>query len=153
MNRLFLSLITVAAGITTLTAAKVAQVTINGSPVQKAVASVCFNGDKLTIQFDDATSAEADMNDVSLSFIEGGPSTSVGSIGNLSIFTYEGIIGETLSVSGIQGNTNLTIYDLNGKTMIGPLPSAERMEINVSGLTPGVYVLRAGNDVVKFVKR
>lgn len=140
-------------GIIPSAAAKVAQVTINGSPVKKTVTAVSFNGDKVTIHFDDDNTTDADMGDVLLSFADGNSSTAVDLVNSLSIFRYEGIIGETMTVSGIQENSNLTVYDITGKTVLGPVATESRMEINVSGLTPGVYVLRAGKDVVKFVKR
>lgn len=67
MNRLILSLIIAAMGIIPSAAAKVAQVTINGSPVKKTVTAVSFNGDKVTIHFDDDNTTDADMGDVLLS--------------------------------------------------------------------------------------
>lgn len=151
MYRFLISIGVALAGAICCHAAEVARVTVNGEPVSKVVTAITFDGDQAVIHFGDADRMEADMGDVKLSFAADGTSA-IGSVSDLSVFSYDGIVGDLLKVSGLSGNTALTIHDVAGKTVFGPVAAQGEMEINVSSLRPGVYVLRAGKDVVKFTK-
>ncbi len=133
-------------------AATVAQVTINGEPVKKTVSALTFNGDRVTILFGDSDMMEADMDGLRLSYVEDASSSVVNLTNGIDVFTYEGLVGDNLVVSGLADNCKVVIFDMSGKVVVGPVASQRRMEINVSALPQGVYVLGAGKDVVKFTK-
>jgi hypothetical protein len=47
----------------------------------------------------------------------------------------------------------LRIFDVTGKVVLtNHLPLTTNHSINVSGLASGIYFLKIGNEVVKFVK-
>ena len=152
MYRFLISIAVAVAGYLLCPAADVARVTVNGVPVEKAVAALSFSGDRVTVHFGDSDTMEADLDQVLLAFADNGTS-SVSELAALSVFRYEGIVGDVLSVSGLSENATLSVFDLSGKSVYGPVQAESRMEINVAALPAGVYVLRAGNDVVKFTKR
>lgn len=152
MYRFLISIAAAAAGFLLCSAGDVARVTVNGVPVSKTVAALSFNGDRMTVHFGDSDTMDADLDEVILAFADDATS-SVDGIAGLSVFRYEGIVGDRLTVSGLLENSSLAILDVSGKTVFGPVACGSRMEINVAGLPAGVYVLRAGSDVVKFTKR
>ncbi len=152
MYRFLISVWVVLAGVLFCRAAEVAQVTINGEPVRKAVTAITFDGDQISIHFEDADKVDTDMENVLLSFVSDGSSSVGNMVNDISVFSYDGVVGDVLIVSGISENSILDIHNIAGKTVFGPVAAEGRIEINVSNLGDGVYVLRAGNDVVKFSK-
>ena len=151
MYRFIFAIFVVLAGFLCGTAANVAQVTVNGAPVRKSVTEISFSGDKLTVRFDDSDSMDADMEAVLLSFAENGMSA-VEAAKTLSVFTCEAVVRAKLTVSGLSESAPTASFDPSGKVVFGPVPAAGRMEIKVAHLSAGVYMLRSGNDVVKFTK-
>lgn len=149
MKRLILSLCACVLMLSA-SAAKVALMTINGQPVNKAVASVSFSGDKISVIFDDASVADADLEAVAISF---GEPSALGEISGSSFFRFDGAVGDILTLDGLDENVTVAIFDLGGKQVFGPASFSGEAEINVSSLQPGAYLLRAGNNVVKFIKK
>lgn len=153
MKRLILSLF--AASALALTAsAGVAKVMINGSAVEKTPVALSFNDDKVTIHFGERDTMEANLDEVSISFADG--SNLVNELSGANIFRFNGLVGDVLSISGIAPNAGVAIYDLSGKQVLAAqakMQSAESLEINVAELPAGAYLLRVGNEVVKFIKR
>lgn len=151
MKRLIMSLLA-ACALLTASADKTALVTVNGVTLDKTPVALTFNDDKVIIHFGDSGTTEAGLEDVTLSFAEG-VSTIVESIAGASVFRYDGLVGDSLSVSGLAECGNVSIIDMSGKTVIAIEATSGSLEINVADLTPGTYLLRAGKNVVKFVKR
>lgn len=64
---------------------------------------------------------------------------------------YPNPVSDILHLKNTRGYTEISIYDITGKTLI-----SKRDEVNfvdVSNLKSGVYFIRLGNDVKKFVKK
>ena len=59
------------------------------------------------------------------------------------------INGNTISLSGTDA-LGATLYDITGKAIATAAPSASGSAVSLSGLQPGVYVLRAGRNTIKF---
>lgn len=149
MKRLLLALCTGLA-LMTASAANVALLTINGQPVNKAVASITFSGDKLNIIFDDASVSDADLEAATITF---GEPTGLGEIAASSFFRFDAPVGDVLTLDGLDANTPVAIFDLSGKQVYGPAVLSGDAQINVSNLQPGAYLLRADKSVVKFIKK
>ncbi|MDR1591419.1 MAG: leucine-rich repeat protein, partial [Prevotellaceae bacterium] len=79
--------------------------------------------------------------------IEGTPAT--------ALALYPNPVRDELFISGVSGDANVEITDLSGRTIgvknISPLQTGE-ISINVSHLAKGVYFVRIGNAIGKFVK-
>ena len=58
-----------------------------------------------------------------------------------------------LSLTGCRPGTQVNIYDTGGRNVAGGVAKGERLDIDVSRLTPGIYVLKAGETTVKFIKK
>ena len=139
--------------------------TINGETVEKAVVSITFDGDNVVLHFDDASEQSADMNTVTLNIDVSGTGISV----------LKGEVTDRLSIEGLPEGTPVTIYDASGRlvlsSLISPPPTGGvrggldtgcppptggvrgGLSSLISHLPHGVYVLKAGNHIVKFVKR
>lgn len=58
-----------------------------------------------------------------------------------------------LSLTGLKAGTAVEIFDTAGRLMQRATATEGTLNMNISQLTAGVYVLRAGDTAVKFSKR
>lgn len=121
--------------------------TINGQTVDKAVTQMTFDGDNVVLHFADNSTQTSDMSAVTLSF------TSATGIDAVHAFQYNGVVGDELSLDGIAAGTVIAIYDASGKQQYAATAQNTSVRINVAGMQKGLYLLKAGKQVVKFVKR
>lgn len=129
---------------TTITSAEnVQSLIINGETVAKTVAKITFDGDNVVLYFSDATQQTADMSGVIITF------TDPTDIQSLTTFQLKGIVSGKLNLQNVQQGATIDIYDAAGKQVL----TSKKQVIDVNHLKSGVYVLRVGNQVVKFVKR
>ena len=112
--------------------------------VEKVVTKITFNGDLAVLTFSDATEISEDMGNVILRF-----SSAPTSIKDIAVFQMNKVVGDNLLINGLADETQVVIYDASGKDIITTYGS----NINVNGLRPGMYILKAGNQIVKFVKQ
>ena len=117
---------------------------INGEVVEKIVTKITFEGDNAVLTFSDETNITEDMGNVILRF-----SSSPTSIKNVEAFQLNNVVGGNLDINGLAAGAKVVIYDTSGKDVI----TTNGSNINVSGLRPGMYILKAGNQIVKFVKQ
>ena len=117
---------------------------INGEPVEKVVTKITFNGDLAVLTFSDATEISEDMGNVILQF-----SSAPTSIKDIAVFQMNKVVDGELNIEGLPAGTQVVIFDASGKQLMATMAS----KINVSSLKSGVYVLKAGNQIVKFVKQ
>lgn len=117
---------------------------INGEVVEKVVTKITFDGDMAILTFSDATNISEDMGNVVLRF-----SDSPTSIKDITTYQMNKVVGDNLLINGLADEAKLIIYDASGKDVI----TTNGSNINVSGLKPGMYILKAGKQIVKFVKQ
>lgn len=149
MKKKFLALICLlmAGGAATISATAI--LTVNGNVVEKVPTHITFEGDNVTVHYGDNTTSTHDMGDVSFTF-----DTATG-LTDLNTFTFNGaILGGALEVSGLKGGTSVNVYSIAGHlAAAGAADTDGNASLDVSNLEAGVYVLQAGNNIVKFVKR
>ena len=118
--------------------------TINGEKVEKLLTRITFEGDNAVLTFGDNTTQTADMEAVILSF----------SVDDLTaIGTIKGNVGNKLSIDGLEPDTEVEIYDAQGKKLLTAHIDETRAILNTRSLKNGVYLLKANRQVVKFIKR
>lgn len=61
------------------------------------------------------------------------------------------VVGQSLHVTGVGEPSTLTIFTTTGQ-IVKQQPAWSGADINISALTPGVYVVKVGNKVAKFSK-
>ncbi|MBQ7422555.1 MAG: T9SS type A sorting domain-containing protein [Prevotella sp.] len=124
---------------------------INGETVgQIDVKRITFDGDMVifTLSNDSQRTETLGSNtEISLVFDE------TTNIADIQAFRLNAIVGNQLNIKGLAGDTNLAVYDATGKLMASTRSNGSEATIDISHFRKGVYVLQAGNQVVKFVKQ
>lgn len=120
------------------------QLTINGQTVESVVTRITFGGDNVVLQFSDGTSQTADMEAVVLGFDYSAFT---------SVYTLREAVGNFLNLSGVADGTEVCIYDAKGKLVAIAKADGTKAALSVSKLRSGVYLLKAGRQVVKFIKK
>ena len=118
--------------------------TINGQTVESIVTRITFEGDNVVLHFKGGDSQTADMDAVVLGF-EYSPTT--------SISVLRGTVDNYLNLAGLDEGTVVSIYDAQGKLITTTTAREAKAVLSVSTLRSGVYVLKAGRQVVKFIKK
>ena len=122
-------------------------VIINGQKVEKFATKITFSGDNAIVTFSDGTTDTADMSNV---VIHLNVSTDISKV---QTFNFNGLIGDELHLSNIAEGTAVTIYDATGKVLQQVKATDTTLSLNTASLKNGVYVLKAGNQIVKFLKK
>lgn len=117
---------------------------INGEVVEKVVTKITFEGDLAVLTFADETVVSEDMGNVIMRFM-----SSPTSIKNVEAFQLNKAVGDNLEIDGLVEGTQVQVFDASGKQAI----VTNDPTINVSSLKPGMYILKAGNQIVKFAKK
>lgn len=117
---------------------------INGEVVEKVVTKITFEGDLAVLTFADSSVAQEDMGNIVLQF-----SDSPTSIKCISAFQLNNVVDGSLNINGLAEGTLVQIFDASGKQVVATYGTT----INVSSLKPGMYILKAGNQIVKFAKK
>ena len=144
MRKVFLSLATVMLLSTVPLQAETEQsVVINGDSVEQTVTRMTFDGDNVVLTFDDNTTTTADMGTVSITF------TTATGISPLSGYVLKAPVDGMLDRSNLPHGQEVMIYDANGKQLL----RTNRHQIDVKSMKAGVYLLKTGSQIVKFIKR
>jgi hypothetical protein len=122
-------------------------VVINGQEVQKVATKITFSGDNATVSFSDGSSQTADMAQVVIYL------NVTTDIRKVETFSFNGLIGDVLTLSNVAEGTTVTIYDATGKVLQQVKATDTTLSLNTASLKNGVYVLKAGNQIVKFLKK
>lgn len=88
----------------------------------------------------------------SVSFVQGEP-TGISSATTEAQQTLQlNVASSSLQLRGCQPGTDITIYDVSGKTVRQEVLPSDGT-ISIVGLPAGIYVLKAGSASVKFLKK
>ena len=82
--------------------------------------------------------------DISLSPVSG--------VQSVKVYSFTAFAGKgELNISGLDEKSAVDIYDINGRAMKHiAKPQGDKLTVDISSLQRGVYVLRNGNNVIKF---
>lgn len=115
----------------------------------KQVVELTFSGDNVTFVYSDGTSETYDMGTSTINIEFETISTSI----DVPITKMHTIIGNTLTINGLQSGDRVEIFNMQGKKVKATNANADELTINISSLNNGIYLLRAANYVVKFRKK
>lgn len=153
MKRLLLSLCLMGAmGLNALADTTQQTITINSVEVTgKQVTAIAFSGDNATLTYSDNTTATESMDVISilLSYDAAKPSA----ISDVNVFEFNGIVGGNLQVGGLESGTPVQVFSITGKVCATGVAQDGQASIDVSSLGRGLYIVRAGNQAIKFVKK
>ncbi len=120
--------------------------TINGENVAKTVSMFTFDGDNVVVHFTDSNESYP-LDNVVLEFNQ------TSSIGQISVFSMNSLADGSLDISGLSENTRLNIFDSTGKQISSQLSNGTSAHLDISGFVSGVYILKANNNIIKFIKK
>ncbi len=124
-------------------------IVINGTAVEKTLTQITFNGDQVVLKFSDNSSQTTDMANVSITF---SASESTG-IGNIAAYQLPEQVGNMLNIDNIAEGTIIQIFNASGMPVQKSKAGKGKTAIDITPLKKGIYVLRAGSQVVKFMKK
>ena len=75
--------------------------------------------------------------------------TGIEELGISSVFVFPNPVSNTLYIQGVDENATLEVYNLTGKSLI----KEKGIELDVTSLNQGTYILRINNQYVKFIKK
>ena len=75
--------------------------------------------------------------------------TSIDGVGEVSVYVYPNPVSNTLNIQGVDDTASLSVYSLSGKCLM----QEKGIEIDVTSLHQGTYILRINNNYVKFIKK
>jgi len=78
---------------------------------------------------------------------------SVGEISQMQISIYPNPAESQLMIVANQPIQQWSISDLSGRTIESSTTQQKQISVDVEGLSSGVYLLKAGNSVTRFVKQ
>lgn len=81
------------------------------------------------------------------------PQTSLQNTQNYSVLVYPNPTKEILIVNGMQPNSTIRIFTLQGQLVTATPTNGENAEIFVGNLQHGTYLLQVGADIVKIIKQ
>ncbi len=147
MKKIFLTLLL---GLSTTLLVKAQQeIIINGQPVEKTVVQLSFSGDNIILLFDDNSTQTSDMGDVTIRLLDDGTTA----IQQLQTFRMKQPVDGKLEIEGLTEGTPLLIYDTTGKILIRTVSKAAITIIDISSLKRGIYFIKTGKQIIKFIKR
>lgn len=62
-------------------------------------------------------------------------------------------VSDILTIKGCADNADIEVYSLGGQLLLHTTASSGMATLNVSPLSPGCYILKAGETAVKFTKK
>ena len=69
------------------------------------------------------------------------------------IKVYPNPANDILFIESPQKNSEVSLTDLTGKVIIYTILSEDKAQFNLNKVEPGIYLLRAGSEVTKILKK
>ena len=126
---------------------------VNGEVIKKTPTLITMDYSQIgniLVQFSDSSVVSYNMN-----LVEFYPNE-VNSVQNTMkegpFFHIKGHVRDVLYLEGITPGAEISIYSANGAQKYRGKSYSKNTSVDVSSLSPGVYILRVGRQAVKFIK-
>ena len=125
------------------------EIIINGQPVEKTVVQLTFSGDNVILLFEDNSTQTTDMGDVTIRLFDDGTTD----IRQLQTFRLKQPVDGRLVIEGVVAGVPVFIYDTTGKMILRTIATEGMTILDISSLKRGIYLLKTGKQIIKFIKR
>ncbi len=116
----------------------------------KTVKQILFEGEDVTLVFDD-NSTQKCLGSLYLNLAN---TTGLSEMRYYDAASIKFNGSGTLNVNGLDPKLPITLYSASGQVVMRiAAPNAETVSIDVSRLTPGVYMIASGVNTIRFVKQ
>lgn len=122
------------------------EIIVNGQTITgKTVKQILFDRENITVIYDD-DSQDAEINTADISLLP------VSGVQSVKVYSFTALAGKgELNISGLDEKSAVDIYDINGRALKHiAKPQGDKLTVDISSLQHGVYLLRNGNNVIKF---
>ena len=124
------------------------EIIINGQPVEKTVVQLTFSGDNVILHFNDNSTQTTDMGDVTIRLFDNGTTD----IRQLQTFRVKQPVDGRLVIEGVAAGIPVFIYDTTGKMIQRTIATEDITILDISSLKRGIYLLKTGKQIIKFIK-
>lgn len=125
-------------------------VMINGSEADKGdVSEITFAGDNLLLKYSDGNTFKLDIETVEINFSD---ATTTGGV-MANTFSYNSLVEDQLLLTGLEKGKQVQIIRVDGRVLYSAVAEGNAMAIPVNGLAPAPYLIKVGNQIVKFIKK
>lgn len=125
-------------------------VMINGAKAEKSdVSEITFAGDNLELKYADGNTFKLDIETVEINFSD---ATATGGV-MANTFSLNSLVEDQLLLTGLEKGMLVQIIRVDGRILYSAVANDDAMEISVAGLTPAPYLIKVGNQIVKFIKK
>ena len=126
------------------------QVLINNTPAERNdVAEITFAGDNLLLKYADGNSFKLDMEEVEINFSD---LTSTG-VATSGLFSLNTLVDDRIVLTGVQEGNQVQIINIEGRVLFSTTANANEVNIATSFLEPAPYLIKVGNQIIKFIKK
>lgn len=123
------------------------EIIINGQPVEKTVVQLTFSGDNVILHFNDDSTQTTDMGDVTIRLFDG-----TTDIRQLQTFRVKQPVDGRLVIEGMAAGVPVFIYDTTGKMIQRTIATEDITILDISSLKRGIYLIKTGKQIIKFIK-
>lgn len=120
---------------------------VNGSEISTIVVSITFDGDNAVLNFSDGTQSSHDMSTLEILFPE------ISTLIESNSYILSQMVHDQLVIDNCAGNQLVCIFDMAGRLMHQMRSEEGIFSIDVNHINAGVYILKIGNESVKFIKQ
>lgn len=120
---------------------------VNGSEISTIVVSITFDGDNAVLNFSDGTQSSHDMSTLEILFPE------ISTLIESNSYILSQMVHDQLVIDNCAGNQLVCIFDMAGRLMHQMRSEEGMFSIDVNHMNAGVYILKIGNESVKFIKQ
>lgn len=120
---------------------------VNGSEISTIVVSITFDGDNAVLNFSDGTQSSHDMSTLEILFPE------ISTLIESNSYILSQMVHDQLIIENCTGNQLVCIFDMAGRLMHQMRSEEGMFSIDVNHMNAGVYILKIGNEAVRFIKQ
>ena len=124
-------------------------VRIDGQELQQTIGRISFKGDTAVLHFSDTDSLSTHCLLLSIEFTEG---SGLSPLQNTRVLLARNPVKDILPLENLQAGSRLLLYDIEGRLVKTQQAHASSVQIDLSDLPAGVYLLRTGKYLGRFVK-
>ena len=123
---------------------------VNGEMAERSnLAEITFVGDDLELKYADGSSFKLDMESVEVKF----SATSGINAATANICSIGSSVDDHIYLKNIEKGSVIQIIRTDGIVLYSAIANGSEMTINTDKLTPSPYLLKVGNQIVKFLKK
>lgn len=124
-------------------------VRIEGQELQQALNRISFKGDTAVLHFPGGDILSIHCLLLSIEFTEG---SGLSPLQNTRVLLARNPVKDLLPLENLETGSRLLLYNIEGRLVKTQQAHASSVQIDLSDLPAGVYLLRTGKYLVRFVK-